>query len=81
MASNFVVPDFVDDVLQQSQRLETAVAGLADDDVVVDRNAELGGGLLDLARHLDVGLGRRRIARGVVVHHIALDEQVNAGLR
>ncbi len=61
-------------VLQQSQRLEAAVTGLADDDVVVDRDAELGGGLLDLARHLDVGLGRRRVARGVIVHQLALDE-------
>ena len=76
-----VVPDFVDDVLQQSQRLEAAVTGLADDDVVVDRDAELGRGLLDLARHLDVGLGRRRVARGVVVHHIAHDEQAYTGLR
>ena len=76
-----MAPDFVDYILQQSQRLEAVVAGLADDDVVVDRDAELGGGLLDLARHLDVGFGRRRVARGVIVYHIALDEQVNAGLR
>ena len=71
----------VDYVLQQSQCLEAVVAGLADHDVVVDRDTELGGGLLDLARHLDVGLGRRRVARGVVVHQIALDEQTYAGLR
>ena len=54
--------------LQQSQRLERVVSGLADHDVVVDRDAELGGGRLNLPGHLDVGLGGRRVAGGVVVH-------------
>ncbi len=70
-----------DRALQQSQGFERGVAGFADYDVVVNRDAKLGGGLLDLAGHLDVGLRRRRVARGVVVHHIALDEQAYTGLR
>ena len=44
------------------------MAVLADDDVVVDGNAERGGDVDDRFRHLDVGLRRRRIAGGVVVH-------------
>lgn len=41
---------------------------LADDDVVMHGNAERGGDLDDRLGHLDVGLGGRRIAGGVVVH-------------
>ena len=55
--------------------------GFADHDVVVDRDAELGGGVLDLAGHLDIGLGRGRVAGGVVVHQVAPDEQTYVGLR
>ena len=54
------------------------MAGLADDDVVVHGDAELGGGLLDLAGHLDVGLGGRGIAGRVVVHQ---DERRGAELK
>jgi len=39
----------------------------ADDDVIVHGNAERFCDLDDRFRHLDVGLRRRRIARGVVV--------------
>lgn len=42
---------------------------LADDDVIVDRNAEGFGGLDDRAGHVDVGPGRCRVATGMVVHH------------
>jgi hypothetical protein len=48
---------------------------LADDDVVVDGNAERGGDLDDRLGHMDIGLRRRRIAGGVVVHDPALLEQ------
>ena len=41
----------------------------ADDDVVVDGNAERGGDIDDRFRHLDIGLRGRRIAGGVVMHH------------
>jgi len=47
---------------------------LADDDVVVHGNAERGGDLDDRFGHMDIGLRRRRIARGVVVHDPALLE-------
>jgi hypothetical protein len=39
----------------------------ADNDVVVQRNAERLRGARDLPRHLDVGGRGRRIARGVIV--------------
>ena len=68
-------------VSEQAERLEGVVAGFAYHDVVVDRDAEFGGGLLDLAGHLDIGLGRRGVAGGVVVHQVALDEQTYVGLR
>jgi hypothetical protein len=41
---------------------------LADDDVVMHRNAEGLGHLDNLSGHLDVGAGRRRVAGGMVVH-------------
>ena len=47
---------------------------LADDDVVVDGNAERGGDLDDRLSHMDIGLRWRRIAGGVVVHDPALLE-------
>ena len=52
----------------QLQPLEAGVALAADDDVVVDGDAERLGGIDDLLRHVDVGAGGRGIARGVVVH-------------
>jgi len=45
---------------------------LADDDVVVHGDAERGGDVDDRFRHLDVGLRRRRIAGGMVVHQSTL---------
>ena len=44
------------------------MAFLADDDVVVHRNAERLGDLDDILGHLDIGLRGRRIARRMVVH-------------
>ena len=41
---------------------------LADDEVIVNRNAEWARHRDDLLRHLDVGLRGRRIARRMVVH-------------
>ncbi len=55
-------------VLDQLHPLQARVSVLADDDVVVDGNAERGGDLDDRLRHVDVGLRRRRIGGGVVVH-------------
>jgi hypothetical protein len=40
---------------------------LADDDVIVHRNAERRCHGDNLLRHLDIGVRRRRVARGVVV--------------
>ena len=51
----------------QLEPLEARVSVLADDDVVVHRDAERARHLDDLARHLDVGARRRRIAGGMVV--------------
>jgi hypothetical protein len=42
---------------------------LADDDVVVHGDAERGGDIDDGFCHVDIGLRRRRIAGGMVVHH------------
>src|SRR5438874_10823399 len=53
----------------QLQRLEARMAVLADDDVVVHRNAERARHLDDGLRHLDVGARRGRIAGGGVVQH------------
>ena len=50
------------------QPLQTRMPVLADDDVVVHGNAERGGDLDDRLGHVDIGLRRRRIAGGVVVH-------------
>jgi hypothetical protein len=49
------------DKLQSSQ---TCVTVLADDDVLVDGNAERGGDLDDRLGHMDIGLRWRRIAGG-----------------
>ena len=43
--------------------------GLGHDQVVVQHNAELAAGVLDLFGHIDIGLGRGRIAGRVVVDH------------
>jgi len=46
------------------------------DDVVVQREAEILAALLDLLGHAEIGLGRRRIARRVVV-----DQDQGAGVQ
>ena len=51
----------------QLQPLEAGMAFLADDDVVVHRNAERLCDLDDRLRHLDVGARRRRVAGWVIV--------------
>jgi len=53
--------------LNQPHTPQTRVPAFADDDVVVHGNAERRCDIDDRFRHLDVGLGRRRIAAGVVV--------------
>ena len=47
-----------------------------DDDVVVQRQSEILAPLLDLLGHAEIGLRRRRIARGVVV-----DQDQGAGVQ
>ena len=59
--------------LQQAEIAETGVAAASDDQMVVHRDAEGLRGIDDIARHRDVRLRRRRVARGVVVH----DEHVS----
>ena len=61
-------------ILDQLHPLQTCVPVLADDDVVVHGNAEWGCDVDDRFGHPDVGLRRRRIAGGVVVHDPALLE-------
>ena len=41
---------------------------LADDEVIVNRDAERARDRDDRFRHLNIGLRGRRIARGVIVH-------------
>src|SRR5260221_14270263 len=53
------------------------MAAAADDDVVVQRDAEESGGLGDLARRLDIGLRWGRVARWMIVRH---DERRGAEL-
>src|SRR4030088_74023 len=57
--------------LDQLHPLQARVPVLADDDVVVHRDAEGLGDVDDLLGHLHVGARGRRVARGVVVdqHH------------
>lgn len=43
------------------------MAGAADDQMVMDGDAELLGRVGDFARHVDVGARRRRVAAGVIV--------------
>src|SRR3954464_1207173 len=52
----------------QLHPLHAGVPVLADDNVVVHDDAERGGDVDDGAGHLDVGLRRRGVAGGVVVH-------------
>lgn len=54
-------------LLHQPVRAQAAMAGAADDEVVVDSDAQCFSRLDDAARHLDVGLGGCRVAGGVVV--------------
>jgi hypothetical protein len=56
-------------ISNQLQRLEAGVAVLADDDVVVNRDAKRACDFDDRLRHLDVGAGGRRITRGMVVQN------------
>ena len=60
---------FRDHALDQPQPLETGVAFLADDDVVVHGNAQRLGHVDDRLRHLDVGARRRRVARRMIVQN------------
>jgi hypothetical protein len=60
--------------LDEFQSPQTCVTVLADDDVVVDGDAERGGDLDDRLGHLDIGLRGRGIAGGMVVHDPALLE-------
>jgi hypothetical protein len=52
----------------QPHPLQTRMPVLADDDVVVHGNAERGGDIDDRPGHLDIGLRRRRVAGGMIVH-------------
>lgn len=52
---------------KQSQRLEARDPVAADDQMVVDGDAQGAAGFDDLAGDLDVGGGGRGVARGVVV--------------
>src|SRR5437762_12160275 len=54
--------------LDQPQPLQARMPVLADNDVVVHGNAERGRDVDDRFRHLDVGLRRRRVATGMIVH-------------
>ena len=56
-------------ISNQLQRLQARVSVLADDEVVVHRDAERACDLHDRLRHLDVGARRCRIARGMVVQN------------
>ena len=56
-------------ISNQLQRLQARVAVLADDEVVVHRDAERARDLDDRLRHLDVGARRRRVATRVVVQN------------
>ena len=52
----------------EAQRLEARMAFTANDNMVVNGDAEGCGACDDLLRHVDVGTRRRRVARRVVVH-------------
>ena len=54
--------------LNQLQPLEARMAFLADDDVIVHRNAERLGDVDNRLRHLNIGARRRRIAGRMIVH-------------
>src|SRR3954471_15492466 len=59
---------FLTEELNQLERTEARMAIAADDDVVVDGDAELLACLDDPAGHVDIGHRRSRIAGRVVVH-------------
>jgi hypothetical protein len=54
------------------QRLQTRVPVLADNEMVVHSDAERARNLDDRLCHVDVGARGRRIAGGMIVHHIAI---------
>ena len=54
-------------ISNQLQRLQARVAVLADDEVVVHRDAKRACDLHDRLRHLDVGARRCRVATRVIV--------------
>jgi len=56
-------------ISNQLQRLQARVAVLADDEVVVHRDAKRACDLDDRLRHLNVGAGGGRITRGMVVQN------------
>ena len=49
-------------------RAKAQLARFADDQVVMQHDAKHPGGILDLGGHVDIGLGRRGVARRMVVH-------------
>ncbi len=58
--------------LHQFHALQAGMPVLADDDVIMHGDAERLGDVDDRFRHLDVGLRRRRIATGVIVHETSI---------
>src|ERR1035437_7689570 len=54
--------------LDQLQPLQAGMPVLADDDVIVDGDAERSGDIDDRPGHLDIRQRRRRIAGGMIVH-------------
>ena len=57
------------DSSEQSLRLQADVSCLADDEVIVNRDAQPCSGVMEGAGDVDVGLARPRIAAGMVVDH------------
>lgn len=55
-------PRYFGSGLDQQQALHRGIALLADNDVIVDGDAERLGAVDDLLGHLDVGARRRRVA-------------------
>ena len=58
-----------DALSQNAHAAQTDMAGTADDDVVVDGDAQFLGRIGDLAGHVDVGPRRRRVAARMIVQH------------
>src|SRR6185312_3394475 len=59
---------FIPSISEQSQRTETRVAAAADHDMVVDGDADRLKRLRHRARHVDIRLRRRRVARWMIVN-------------